>query len=252
MSVALPTVAAASIAAAVVVAVLGPRAGRPTRPVGPAPSRGSRSGRAAHGPSLVARAGVRSGVGLGLLIGVAAVRAVGVPLVVGVGAALVSLRVLAVRRRRLRTERAVGAVVPEVVELFAIAASAGHPVVRCLTLVADRAPGPARPALGRARDRIDRGAATADALRALGPELGPVGVALVDALLLSASTGVALPPLLARVGEAARDRRRRTAEEAARRLPVTLLFPLACCTLPAFVVLAVVPLIAASISSLRV
>ena len=44
--------------------------------------------------------------------------------------------------------------------------------------------------------------------------------------------------------------RRRRAEEAARRLPVQLLFPLVLCVLPAFVLLAVVPLLLAAVPQL--
>ena len=44
--------------------------------------------------------------------------------------------------------------------------------------------------------------------------------------------------------------RRREAEERARRLPVQLLFPLVVCVLPAFGLLAVVPLLAGSLPAL--
>jgi len=47
-----------------------------------------------------------------------------------------------------------------------------------------------------------------------------------------------------------RDRRRK-AEEAARRIPVKLLFPLVGCTLPAFALLTVAPLIAGAVRSLH-
>jgi tight adherence protein C len=80
----------------------------------------------------------------------------------------------------------------------------------------------------------------------LGPDAAPVAHVLVD----GAATGAPLGPPLAAVAATARDRRRREAEAAARRLPVQLLFPLVCCILPAFGLLAVVPLLAASLRSL--
>jgi tight adherence protein C len=45
--------------------------------------------------------------------------------------------------------------------------------------------------------------------------------------------------------------RRRRAEEAARRVPVKLLFPLVLCVLPAFALLTVAPLLAGALGSLR-
>jgi len=47
-----------------------------------------------------------------------------------------------------------------------------------------------------------------------------------------------------------RRQRRHELEAAVRRLPVRLTFPLACCSLPAFVVLTVVPLTAAGLHQL--
>ena len=44
---------------------------------------------------------------------------------------------------------------------------------------------------------------------------------------------------------------RTVAEEAARRIPVKLLFPLVGCTLPAFALLTVAPLVAGALRSLR-
>jgi tight adherence protein C len=151
------------------------------------------------------------------------------------------------RRRRAAT---VAAAVPELVDRFRVAASAGHPVARCLELVAARAPPEVRPVVVAAVERCGRGASLADALAGLGSALGPLGATLADALAAAAATGAPLVPVLDRVAAAAHDHRRRTAEEAARRLPVTLLFPLVLCVLPAFVLLAVVPLLAASLGPL--
>ncbi|HEX2574892.1 MAG TPA: type II secretion system F family protein [Aquihabitans sp.] len=170
--------------------------------------------------------------------------------VVVVATALVVARAHLLRRRRSRAARAVDQGVPDTVDLFVVAAAAGHPVSACLELVAPRAPLAVRAALVAAHARAVDGAPLAQALDGARPALGPLGGHLVDALITAHRSGAPLPPALERVAAIARDRRRRTAEEAARRLPVTLLFPLVCCVLPAFALLAVVPLLAASLGSL--
>lgn len=152
------------------------------------------------------------------------------------------------RGRRVRLDR--DQAVPELVDLFRLAASAGQPVATALHTVAARAPRPLRPAAENACAHLRAGGSVADALAHLGAGLGPSGAELVAALVDAARSGTALLPVLDRVAHTARNRRTRAAEEAARRLPVTLLFPLAGCVLPAAVLLAVVPVLAASLSSL--
>ena len=62
--------------------------------------------------------------------------------------------------------------------------------------------------------------------------------------------GVPLLPALERTSLELRLDRRRAAELEARRVPVRLLAPLVTCVLPAFALLTVVPLLAASLDAL--
>lgn len=169
------------------------------------------------------------------------------------GACIVAVltRADVLRRRRRRRDRAVDQAMPELIGLFVIAAAAGHPVAACVEAVAVRAPPAVREPLAEVIRRVGRGAPLTESLERLGPVLGPLGPNLVDALVGAQRTGAPLAPVLGRLAVTARDRRIRSAEEAARRLPVTLLFPLVCCVLPAFALLAVVPLLAASLDALR-
>lgn len=183
---------------------------------------------------------------------VAAVALVLGPVPAVAGSALVgAARVRAAHRQRALRARAVDAAVPDLVDLFLVAAAAGHPVASCLRLVAPRSPPAVRSVLLAAQHRVERGRPLAPVLADLGPELGALGPALCGALAGSAATGAPLGPALDRVSLLARDRRRREAEGRARRLPVTMLFPLVACVLPAFVLLAVVPLLVASLAALR-
>lgn len=164
--------------------------------------------------------------------------------------ALVGARAL-LRRRHLSRRRAErNRALPDLIDLFVVAASAGHPVPRCLIVVAPRAPAVLKEDLSSATDRLDVGFPLRQVLADLGDGLGPLGVALTDALSSSLVTGASLGPALAEVAATARDHRRREAQIVARRLPVQLLLPLVCCILPAFALLAVVPLLAGSLGAL--
>ena len=88
-------------------------------------------------------------------------------------------------------------------------------------------------------------AALDDAARAT-PLLRPV----VDALLASDRLGAPVGPVLARLADEERTALRRRAEANARRIPVRLLFPLVFLVLPAFVLLTVVPGLAAGLGRL--
>jgi Flp pilus assembly protein TadB len=234
-------VVAGSVAGALVIAVGGRRrlgAGLlPRRAAAPAHARGAAAathlGRGLVGASAVlalAVVGWRASLALSVLVGV-------VPW-------------FARAQRTRRFAEATARELPDLVDLFAIAASAGHPVARALECVAPRSPPSVAPAVRAAAHRRRRGRRLDEVLAGLGEELGPAGRALVDALRQSATTGAPLGPLLREVGGEARDARRRRAQEAARRLPVTMLLPLAGCVLPAALLLAVVPVVLVSFASL--
>lgn len=184
-----------------------------------------------------------TGCGLGLLLGGLAAGVVALAAVIAIGPCV------AVARRR-QERAAIASAVPDLVDLFLVSASAGRPVPASMAVVAERAPPAVRRLVADAQERFAHGLPLADCLAELGGALGPDGVPLVDALGQSASAGVPLVPLLEGVAATARDARRRRAQEAARRLPVTMLFPLVLCILPAAVLLAVVPVLLVSVSSL--
>ena len=164
-------------------------------------------------------------------------------------ASALALPALSARADRRRHETALVDQLPDVVDLLALTTAAGLPVSGAITAIADRPGGPLGGALFRASAHIRHGGTLADAL-ALVATTGPPVRPLADALAHHDRYGSPLVPALERVGIEARARRRRHAEEAARRLPVTLLFPLVLTTFPAFVVLTVVPLLAGSLGSL--
>lgn len=170
-------------------------------------------------------------------------------------ALLVSGLVVRVARRGSRLERArmieVERTLPDAIDLLSLVVSAGVPPRRAVTMVAPRCPTPHREAFADVISRTDAGQGFVDALSRLCISLGPPVRPLVTALVAHEHDGVALAPALERCGADAHRRRRVRAEEAARRVPVLMLFPLVCCVLPAFGLLTIVPLLAGSVSDLR-
>jgi pilus assembly protein TadC len=154
------------------------------------------------------------------------------------------------RRARARRDAAVVRALPEAVDLTALAVAAGANVPVALAAVARRGPEPIAGELGRALGRVGRGGRLPDALGELPARLGEEVRPLVAALIATERDGAPLRDSLARLADDVRRLRRRRAEEAARRVPVKLLFPLVVCTLPAFALLTVAPFLAGALGAL--
>jgi tight adherence protein C len=160
-------------------------------------------------------------------------------------------------RRRVRAHRAEQAhrrrvrhALPDLVDLLVLASSAGMSLPVAHPLVARHTPDPVGPALVAAHDATLLGRPRADALLAELAPLGDRAHALAHVLVDHLRYGVPLLPGLERTGLELRLDRRRRAELDARRVPVRLLAPLVTCVLPAFALLTVVPLLAASLEAL--
>jgi tight adherence protein B len=139
----------------------------------------------------------------------------------------------------------------DVIDLFVLAIGAGLNLRLALTAVACRAPSAWAPPLGDVVEQVERGRRVGDALEALPSVLGEPARPLVRVLASAERYGTPLLPALDRLALEARLDRRRRAEEAARRVPVKLLFPLVLCVLPAFGLLTVAPLLAGALDALR-
>jgi len=156
------------------------------------------------------------------------------------------------RVRRANIGIAVRAALPDLVDLLILATTAGLSLPVAHPLVAPHLPAPVGPRLADAHQAAERGRPRPDALvDALGP-LGDRARALADVLVDHLRYGVPLIPALERTGLELRLDRRRAAEQEARRVPLRLLAPLVTCVLPAFALLTVVPLLAASLEALPI
>jgi len=176
--------------------------------------------------------------------------------VLRVAAPVVALGVWAVpvlrgRRRERRRLAMLTADLPEVVDLLVLAVGAGLTVPLAVAAVARHAKGSLAAELRRVLDDVDHGRRLADALDDVPARAGEAARPLTAALVASERYGAPVVTGLERLADDVRRDRRRRAEEAARRVPVKLLFPLVTCTLPAFALLTVAPLIAGTLGSLR-
>jgi pilus assembly protein TadC len=142
------------------------------------------------------------------------------------------------------------ATLPEVVDLLTVAVGSGLPVAAAIGAVSGRSPPPWRQALDDCLRLAADGALLDEALGSLA-RLGDEAAPLVGALRAGLVDGDRLAEQLARLAADARDLRRRRAQERARTIPVRLLLPLVACSLPAFAVLTIVPILAGALHDLR-
>lgn len=158
------------------------------------------------------------------------------------------LRARSAARRRLEQ---VTDDLPDVVDLLELAVGAGLTVPLALDRVAHHLDGPLAAALRRTCAEARLGRRLADALDDLPARVGEPVRPLVAALVASERYGAPVAAGLQRLAAEVRRQRRQRAEERARRVPVKLLFPLVTCTLPAFGLLTVAPVVAAGLRSLH-
>jgi hypothetical protein len=156
---------------------------------------------------------------------------------------------LVARARARRVDDALARELPVSVDVLAVAVGAGCTPYLAVEVAARWAPPVTAAACERVLGACALGASFEEALDGAAraqPLLRP----LADALLVSDRTGAPVGPALARLAGEERAGLRRRAEAHARRVPVRLLFPLVFLVLPAFVLLTVVPGLAAGLSRL--
>jgi tight adherence protein C len=185
---------------------------------------------------LVVGFGTASGIIGAVLVAVAAFRA---PDVV-------------VDRRAKHVRVQMGAHVPDLVEVLLATTEAGLSPLMAFQRAAEATVGPLGRELRLAAREIDLGASWRVSLDALVERTDvPSLRRLALALSRSSRLGTSLSAALRSVATELRAERRLRAEEAARRAPVKMLFPLVFLILPAFLLLTVGPVVLATLRSLH-
>ncbi len=153
----------------------------------------------------------------------------------------------AARRRLASADREV----PVLLDLLAVATSAGLPAQLAFRRAVEAAEGPLADDLRPVLDSTDLGGRWRDELRTVCARLElPDLRRLVGTLARSESLGSPLSEELARLARDVREARRARATERARAAPVKMLFPLVFLVLPAFLLLTVVPVLVTTVRSI--
>ena len=190
------------------------------------------------------------------LVGTSALAVAATAVALGPAAGLLALAAgvgaVAVRRRSRRRRRVqqVERHLPEVIDLLGLVVGAGRPTVTALADISPRVAEPFRSELSAVARRTAAGEPFVDSVRRLRDTLGSSVSSVVYAVTAAETDGTPLRPALQRAADEAHRRRRVRAQEAARRIPVLMLFPLVFCVLPAFCLLTVVPLLMGTIAEL--
>lgn len=156
-----------------------------------------------------------------------------------------------VRRAEQRTRRAARAALPDFIEIVIIGVRAGLTPSGAFVMASERAEPELAGALADVIHQMHRGRRLSDALAALPDWLGQPAAYFTDALTTADRYGLPIEPVLDRLTADVRTDRAQQAQEQARTLPVKLAFPLVVCTLPSFVLLAIVPAVLGALSTLR-
>lgn len=158
-------------------------------------------------------------------------------------------------KREVAHERATG--LPTIVTLLSLAASAGHSPRAAIEFVSRLADvggpvGVVAHDFAAVHARLELGASLDSAIleQGSGSELTPEVVRVLDLLRRAETDGGSLQLQFEFLLRDLRRQRANALDEAAQRLTVWMLFPLVLCILPAFILLAVVPLLIEALSGL--
>ena len=173
--------------------------------------------------------------------------------VVGAVAALLAWRIpdLALARLARRALAAADREIPVLLDLLAVATSAGLPPQLAFRRAVEAATGPLADELRSVLDASDLGGRWRDELVVVGDRLAlPDLHRLLGALARTDSLGSSLAEEIGHLASDVREVRRAAAAQRARTAPVKMLFPLVFLVLPAFLLLTVVPVLLTTVRSI--
>lgn len=151
-------------------------------------------------------------------------------------------------RRRRKVEVSFSKHIPELIDTLLVLIRAGHSPAAAMSQLHNWSPEDLMPHLLRVNTELAAGMRFAETMKNLRETLGPCIYPICDILVCADRDGLPITSVLDQLSFHAHQERRRLREIEARELPVRLLFPLVCCILPSFVLLAMVPLLVNSLT----
>jgi Flp pilus assembly protein TadB len=155
------------------------------------------------------------------------------------------------RRNRNLVAPQIARQLPEFIDAIVLLLHSGASPAQALIAAPSWLEPPLHHIVNGAAQQISHGNRFSESVIALRGSIGPTVFPLVEALLSVDRDGQSIANVLDRLSNESRAQRRRQLDADIRRLPVRLTIPLACCILPSFVLLGVVPMIATALVHLK-
>lgn len=169
-------------------------------------------------------------------------------IMISISALAVIVGIVFYKRRQKSAVVDFGAYVPELLDILLVLIRAGHGPSAAVSQLHHWAPDQLYKTLIQAHTQLVAGTRFAEVMKTLRDHLGPSVYPLCDILVSADRDGLPINSVLDQLAYHSHLERRRLQDVAARQLPVRLLFPLTCCILPSFVLLAMVPLLVNSLT----
>ena len=151
-------------------------------------------------------------------------------------------------RRRRKLEVSFSKHIPELIDTLLVLIRAGHSPAAAMSQLHNWSSNDLKPHLLQINTELAEGLRFAETMKNVRETLGPCIYPICDILVCAEGDGLPITSVLDQLSFHAHQERRRLLEIEARELPVRLLFPLVCCILPSFVLLAMVPLLVNSLT----
>lgn len=151
-------------------------------------------------------------------------------------------------RKRKPIQPLISQSIPELIDTLLVLIRAGHGPASAVSQLHNWLPDSLQQIFFDAHTELVAGQRFADVMKSLRNNLGPSVYPICDILVSADRDGLPITSVLDQLSFHAHHERRRQREVEAKELPVRLLFPLVCCILPSFVLLAMLPLLVNSLT----